>query len=205
MTEQGDGRTVTGRIATAHALAGGVAAGQRAGPYPMGLIAILATAAMLFAAFTAALLVRRTGGDWARVDLPPIVWLNTTLLLASSAAVELARGAVRLGAPPLASARLATGGVLGVLFLAGQILAWRALAAGGGFLPSSPYAAFFYMLSAVHGAHVLGGLAALGWTLRRMMRGAYSPTGHAGLTHAAIFWHFVGGVWIYLLVVLSTL
>jgi cytochrome c oxidase subunit 3 len=171
----------------------------------MGLIAILATVGMLFAAFTAALLVRRTGGDWARVDLPPIVWVNATIILASSGAVELARRAVRLGAQPLAVPRLAAGGLLGVLFLAGQILAWRALAARGGFLPTNPYAAFFYMLSAVHGAHVLGGLAALGWTLRRMMRGAYSPAHHAGLTHAAIFWHFVGGVWIYLLVVLSTL
>ncbi len=205
MSERGDGRNVTGGIATAHALAGGVAGGPRAGPYPMGLMAILATVAMLFAAFTAALLVRRTGGDWARVDLPPIVWLNTALLLASNAAVELARRAVRLGIQPLVASRLATGGVLGTLFLAGQVLAWRALAARGGFVPITPHATFVYTLSAVHGAHVLGGLAALGWTLRGALRGAYSPADHAGLSHAAIFWHFVGGVWIYLLVVLSTL
>jgi len=205
VNEDGNGRPVTDELATGGVAARSPVGEAPGGPYPIGLMAILATAAMLFAAFTAALLVRRTGGDWARVELPPIVWVNAALLLASSAAVELGRRAVRRGALPLAAPRLATGGILGALFLAGQILAWRALAARGGFLPTNPYAAFFYMLSAVHGVHVLGGLGGLGWTLRRTIQGAYSPARHTGLTHAAIFWHFVGGVWIYLLVVLSTL
>jgi cytochrome c oxidase subunit 3 len=82
-------------------------------------------------------------------------------------------------------------------------VAWKALIAQGVFLPSSPHAAFFYMLSAVHGAHVIGGLGALGWTLNRAFRGAYTATTHTGLTHAAIYWHFVGALWIYLLILLS--
>ena len=175
------------------------------GPYPIGLGAILATVAMLFAAFTAALLVRRTGADWVRVPLPPIVWANTAVLLASSAAVEAARAAVRRGALRGLVHWLAVAALLGALFLGGQVVAWRMLAARGVFLPTSPYAAFFYLLSAVHGAHVLGGLGALGWTLRRARGGAYSRDCHGGLTHAAVYWHFVAGVWIYLLAVLSTL
>ncbi len=177
----------------------------RLGPYPMGLMAILATVAMLFAAFTAALLVRRTGSDWTPVSLPPIIWLNTLLLIASSAAVELGRASVRRDALHGSARWLAIASLLGVLFLAGQIVAWRMLAARGVFLPTNPHAAFFYMLSAVHGAHVIGGLTALVWTLRRALRGAYTRARHAGLTHAAIFWHFVGGVWVHLLVLLSTL
>ncbi len=172
------------------------------GPYPLGLLCILATVAMLFAAFTAALLVRRTGGDWVRVDLPVIVWLNTVFLLASSAAVEMARGKVRRNAQYGAVRWLAAAGFLGTLFLAGQIVAWRSLAARGVFLPTNPHAAFFYMLSAVHGAHVVGGLAALVWTTRRAVHGAYSWAQHVGLTHAAVFWHFVAGVWLYLMVLL---
>lgn len=205
MSESGNARLVADQLGAGRVAARSAVGEAPGGPYPMGLMAILATVAMLFAAFTAALLVRRTGGDWARVELPPVVWLNTALLLASSAAVELARRAIRRGAPPLAALRLAAGGVLGVLFLGGQVLAWRALAARGVFLPTSPHAAFFYMLSAVHGAHVLGGLGALGWALGRTVRGAYSPARYTGLTHAAIFWHAIGGVWVYLLVVLSTL
>lgn len=178
---------------------------HRPGPYPIGLMALLATVTMLFAAFTAALFVRRTGTDWVPVPLPPIVWANTVILIASSAAVELARASVRRDVSGLPARWLAIATLLGVLFLAGQVGAWRMLAGRGVFLPTSPHAAFFYMLSAVHGAHVLGGLAALTWTLQRTMRGAYTRARHGGLTHAAVFWHFVGGVWVYLLALLSTL
>lgn len=177
----------------------------RPGPYPVGLAGILATVGMLFTAFTAALLVRRTGGDWTSLPLPPIIWANTAVLLASSAAVELARAQLRRERPDRLAGWLALAGLLGVLFLSGQIVAWRMLAARGVFLPTSPNAAFFYMLTAVHGAHVLGGLGALGWTLRRAARGAYTRARHAGVTHAATYWHFVGGVWVYLLTLLSTL
>ncbi|MFQ5890781.1 MAG: heme-copper oxidase subunit III [Gemmatimonadota bacterium] len=195
---QGDGISAGAVVALGHAP-------PAPGPYPIGLAAILATVGMLFAAFTAALLVRRTGADWVPVRLPGIVWLNTALLVASSAAVQRARGVMRRGASGPAVRWLAAGSVLGLLFLAGQLVAWRMLAARGVFLPTNPHAAFFYTLSAVHGAHVLGGLGALGWTLRRAAGGAYTAARHIGLSHAAIFWHFVGGVWVYLLTLLSTL
>ena len=177
----------------------------RRGSYPIGLVGLLATVAMLFAAFSAAILVRRAGTDWARVALPPIVWFNTVLLVASSGGVELARRSVHRGAGPGAARWLAIAGLLGLLFLAGQVTAWRLLVARGVLLPTSPHAAFFYMLSAVHGVHVLGGLGALAWTLRRAMGGAYTSAHHAGLAHVAIYWHFVGGVWVYLLTALSIL
>ncbi len=179
--------------------------GDRPGPYPMGLMGLLATVAMLFAAFTAAILVRRTGTDWTRVTLPSIVWANTVLLIGSTIAIELARASARRDAQQRLIHWLTTGSVIGVIFLVGQIAAWRSLAAQGVFLPSNPHAAFFYMLSAVHGLHMVGGLGALTWTSQRARRGVYTPHKHAGLTHAAIFWHFMGGVWIYLLVLLSTL
>jgi cytochrome c oxidase subunit 3 len=171
----------------------------------MGLMGILATVAMLFAAFSAALLVRRTGTDWVPVPLPRFAWVNAVVLVASSAAVELARARVRSGGSRRAAYWLAAAGALGVLFLAGQVEVWRALAARGVFLPTGPHAAFFYLLSAIHGAHVAGGLGALAWTLRRARLGAYTAAAHAGLTHAAIYWHFVGGVWLYLLAMLATL
>ncbi|HUL03420.1 MAG TPA: cytochrome c oxidase subunit 3 [Gemmatimonadales bacterium] len=174
-------------------------------PYSIGLVAILTTVVMLFTAFTAALLIRRTGDDWARVALPGIVWANTLVILLSSAAIERARAAVRANASQRAAGWMSVGALFGLLFLAGQVIAWRSLAAHGVFLSSNPHAAFFYMLSGVHGAHVLGGLAALGWTLGRTRAGAYGPARHAGLTHAAVYWHTVGGVWLWLLAILSTL
>ena len=171
----------------------------------MGLMAILATVAMLFAAFTAAVLIRRTGGDWEAVPLPPLIWGNTAVLIMSSVAVERARGAARRDQARQSARWLAVASSLGVLFVAGQVAAWRLLVVRGVVLPSSAYASFFYMLSAVHGAHVVGGLGALGWTLRRAGRGAYRGSRQAGLAHTAIYWHFVGGVWLYLVVLLLTL
>ena len=190
---------VSSRVVTANEF------GDRTGPYPMGLMGLLATVAMLFAAFTAAILMRRTGTDWTRVTLPSIVWANTLLLVGSTVAIELARASARRDAQQRLIHWLTTGSVFGVMFLVGQVVAWRSLAAQGIFLPSNPHAAFFYMLSAVHGLHVVGGLGALTWTSKRARRGAYTPREHAGLTHAAIFWQFMGGVWVYLLVLLSTL
>ncbi|MSR07787.1 MAG: hypothetical protein EXR93_12090 [Gemmatimonadetes bacterium] len=172
------------------------------GPYPMGLMALLTTVGMLFAAFTAALLVRRTGGDWTPVRLPRVVVFSTTCIVLSSIAVEVARAWLRRGMLADSVNWLAGSGLLGMLFLGGQVVAWRHLALRGVFLPSSPHAAFFYMLSATHAAHIVGGLGAIAWTLNRLRRGAYSPERHAGFTHAAVFWHFVGAVWLYLLILL---
>jgi cytochrome c oxidase subunit 3 len=171
----------------------------------MGLMAVLATVAMLFAAFTAAILVRRTGMDWDRVTLPPIVWLNTVALALSSILVERARAAIRRGALSATVRHLGAASLLGGLFLLGQLVAWYALVRQGVFLPTNPHAAFFYMLSAVHGAHVIGGLGALGWTRGRAARGAYTADRYTGLQHTAIYWHFVGLIWVYLLVLLVTL
>jgi len=170
----------------------------------MGLMGVIATVAMLFAAFTAAMLVRRTGTDWEPVTLPRIVWLNVVTLVVSSVALELARRAMVTGSE--ATTRWMSGAAsLGMLFLVGQTMAWLQLAARGVFLPSSPHASFFYMLSAVHGAHVIGGVGALGWAVRRTRQGWFTRTHHGGMTHISVYWHFVGVVWLYLLVMLSIL
>jgi cytochrome c oxidase subunit 3 len=158
---------------------GGPRADLVQGPYPMGLMAILATVAMLFAAFTAALLIRRTGADWTPVELPMIVWINAVVIVVSSGLVEISKRRLGHGDGESAPLWLSMAAVLGLLFLTGQWVAWRALIAQGVLLPSGPHAAFFYMLSAVHGAHVLGGLGALAWTLKRAFGGGYTASSHA--------------------------
>ncbi len=172
------------------------------GLYPIFLLALLATVTMLFAAFTAAILISRSGSDWVPVQLPGIVWANALVILASSALLEMARRSLRVGEESLAPLWLGLAGMLGLIFLGGQLVTWSFLMEQGVFLPTSPHAAFFYMLSAVHGAHVLGGLGALAWTLRNALSGAYSAYQYRGLSHAAIYWHYVGAIWIYLLVLL---
>jgi len=160
----------------------------RAGANRTLLAAILASVVMLFTAFAAAYLERVAARGWSRIELPSLIWINTVLLLASSVTLELAR---RRG---LRVALLATL-VLGALFLVGQYAAWLQLRADGVFLPTSPHGSFFYLLTAVHGLHVLAGLAAL--VVARARPALLGP--------CAAFWHLMGAVWVYVLFVLTVL
>jgi cytochrome c oxidase subunit 3 len=152
------------------------------------LLAFLATVVMLFAGFTSAWLIRRTGSDWGRVALPPLAYANTFVLALASATLERARRAPA----PSARAWLATTLVLGLGFLAGQVHLWRALSSAGAFVTATPQGAFLFLLSAVHGLHLLGGLVALACAVARAARPRL----------AAVYWHFLGLVWLYVLLLL---
>jgi cytochrome c oxidase subunit 3 len=175
----------------------GVALRHPVVPARTGVWAGIAAITMMFAAFLSALLVRRGEADWVHVPLPPILYVNTLLLLASSATLERAR------ARPAPAARwLSITLALGLLFVAGQILAWRAFAAQGLFLASSPASAFFYLLTAVHGTHLLGGLVALVYVRRRAQRDP-GPGPAGALGAASGYWHFLTALWVCLLLILT--
>jgi cytochrome c oxidase subunit III len=91
---------------------------------------------------------------------------------------------------------------LGLLFIGGQVLAWRDLAAQGLFLATNPSSAFFYVFTALHALHLLGGIAALGYVLIRLHRSATWPSAGA-LDATSLYWHFMDVLWLYLLVVLA--
>jgi cytochrome c oxidase subunit 3 len=161
----------------------------------------MATVTMLFVGFTSAYLVRRASPDWRPIEPPPLLWLNTAVLLSSSVLLETARRRLRGWAPADASRWLAGAGLLGMLFLAGQVAAWRQLAGRGVFLASSPHSSFLHLLSGVHGAHLLGGLGWFASALIRLRRFALLP-GEDGLDLLATYWHFLAVVWVYVLLLL---
>jgi cytochrome c oxidase subunit 3 len=165
------------------------------------LWAFLGTVCMLFIGFTSAYIVRRGGADWQPVPLPWLLWVNTAVLFASSVTVELARR--RQAAWRLAEVRpfVDATGALGFLFLAGQVMAWQQLRALGVFLASNPHSSFFYLLTGVHGLHLLGGLVWLARVAARARRLAVAP-GTNSLALFATYWHFLAGLWIYLLLLL---
>ncbi len=164
----------------------------------LGLGAIL----MFFMALTSSYIVRKgLGGDWQPVRLPAILWFNTLVLLVSSAAIEVARR--QLGAGAADSFRrwwgLTTG--LGIVFLVGQVAAWRQLADAGVFLASNPASSFFYLLTAAHGLHLLGGVVALLYVAFRAWRHSRITQGTAAEL-ASIYWHFMDGLWVFLFLLL---
>jgi cytochrome c oxidase subunit 3 len=169
-----------------------------------GLWLLLATLAMMFIGFTSAYMVRRAAADWRALPFPPVLAWNTAALLASSVLLELARRALQAWDIPGAQRWLAATGLLGALFAGGQTVAWRQLAAQGIFLASNPHSSFFYLLTGVHLVHLAGGLAWFTAAFARLRRMAYAP-GEDGLGLFAIYWHFLGALWVYLLVVLYVL
>ncbi len=166
------------------------------------LVGILAIA-MFFAALTSALVIRQGGAtDWVRFQLPSILLVNTLVLLVSSGTLELSRRRLAgdLGSPAGRSLLYATLG-LGLLFLAGQFVAWRALVAQGLYLATAPSSAFFYLFTVLHALHVIGGLIALSYVSVRVSRAGGADPLNA-LAAAALYWHFMLALWLYLLLIL---
>jgi cytochrome c oxidase subunit III len=164
---------------------------------------------MSFAAYTSALVVRAGDSpDWTHVRLPWILYANTLALIASSVTFEIGRrrltGPYESRASGLSYVHLTLG--LGLLFLAGQVMAWRALAAQGLYLATNPNSSFFYVLTAVHALHLIGGLAGIAYVVRRARVSALpspGPVSAGTLGAVALYWHFMDVLWLYLLVVLT--
>ena len=179
------------------------AAAARTGPVPAqtGVVIGIAAITMTFAAFTSALVMRKGGApDWTHFQLPTLLFANTAVLLASSGTLAIARRRLRAGTPG-GSAWLSVTLALGMLFVAGQVAAWRDLAAQGLFLATAPSAAFFYVLTAAHAVHVMGGVTALAYVRSRVRRTAAAPLGAVGAV--TTYWHFMDALWLYLFLLLA--
>jgi cytochrome c oxidase subunit 3 len=168
---------------------------------------VLAAIAMTFAAFTSALIVRQGSSlDWRHLSLPRVLYLNTLVLLASSVTLEISRRriAVFMGGPRTfdlnPSRWLYVTLVLGLVFVAGQYAAWLQLRSEGLYLATNPASSFFYLLTAVHALHVLGGLGGLTYVLRKLHTVVLR---RSTLDTFSRYWHFMGILWVYLLLLIS--
>jgi cytochrome c oxidase subunit 3 len=168
----------------------------------LGLWLGLGTITMLFASFTSAYIVRSSGADWVPLEMPSILWWNSAILLLSSVTMEIARRAFHRWQPITFRKWLLATALLGSAFLLGQIFAWRELAGQGIYLVSHPHSSFFYVLTAIHGAHLLAGVLAIFYVLSLAIRYRLTPGESSSPSIAATYWHFVDVLWLYLMVVL---
>lgn len=162
------------------------------------------------------------GTDWYPLGEPPLLWFNTAILAASSLAFHWAFGAAQAGKGGTLRAEIALGGLLGLAFLIGQYALWRhydqsgyvlasslAVCTAGAFDPlalpipesrsGNPAIAFFYLISGVHGLHILGGLVAWGVTARRVLGGGAPRAAARAVQLCARYWHFMLLVWLAML------
>jgi cytochrome c oxidase subunit III len=173
------------------------------------MIFLLIIVMMTFAGLIGAYIVISTNGvlEWRPVSLPFQVWISTALIVASSVAYSISQRALNAGDQRKNKNYLLATTVLGGMFIASQILAWLALVNRGVYMESNPYAGFFYIMTALHAVHVIGGIVALGYLVLRVWE---STTVAAELEKrrevagaVGWYWHFMDGLWIVLLILLG--
>lgn len=173
--------------------------------YFTGMGVALGGILMFFMALVSALVVRKgaPSGDWQALGTVHLPWriltLDTLILLASSATLARAHNRFRADDDESFSHWWGVTAILGLFFLGGQLLAWRELAAAGTYLATNPSSSFFYVLTAAHGLHLLGGIVGLlivaFYKTRRLSRGT-------AIGVASLYWHFMDGIWLCLFLVL---
>jgi cytochrome c oxidase subunit 3 len=180
---------------------------DRATTASIGLWVFMGVATALFSLFATAYVMRMSGSDAVALALPWQLWLSTALLLAGGVALSKAGAAAR-GGRGLAQARrlLLAGGLCALAFLAVQLWAWQALLAAQVMPAGNPGGSFFYLLTAMHGLHVAGGLAGWAW----MARAAWRPGARLAdlawrIGLIARYWHFMLAVWLLLFAMLGWL
>ena len=177
-------------------------------PARTGIWIALATITMSFAAFTSALIVRQGSAmDWQHITLPRVLYFNTLVLLASSVTLEVSRRRVASYMRGMTSGAARPLGwlyatlFLGVVFVVGQYAAWVRLKSEGLYRATSPTSSFFYVLTAVHALHVLGGLGGLVNVIQKLSR-SVATLRRSTLDATSYYWHFMGVLWLYLLLLL---
>jgi cytochrome c oxidase subunit III len=165
-----------------------------------GLLVLVAITAMVFAAFLTAFIVRRQETlNWQPIPKPPILLVNTGVLLASSLLLDVSRRALKHRNRIQFNWWWSLATAMGILFLLGQAEAWRELGHRGIFVASSPSSSFFYLFTAAHAVHLLGGVSALIYVDVQALRLQLGPAKRTAIDIAAIYWHFLDVVWLLLM------
>jgi len=170
------------------------------------LIIACASIVMMFMAFTSAYIVRRAAGNWLEFRLPNIFFINTAVILLSSVTLQASYYFFKNGKEFLYKGLMILSFLLGILFLLLQYQGWLDMQAIGVELTGNPSGSFVYVISGVHAAHILGGLAALTVALVQAFSLRYKVTPRRKLRFelTLIYWHFVDFLWVYLLVFFVT-
>lgn len=176
----------------------------------VGLWVFLAVVTSFFALFMVMYTGRSGSADWRPVPVPQLLWLNTIFLLLSSVALQRARSAANRDNFTGVKVNLAVGGIFTIVFVLGQLFAWKQLNSSGYFLAANPANTFFYLLTGLHGLHLIGGL----WVWARMINRTWNKLGSLNVTQSAgirlsiqlcsVYWHFLFILWLILFYLLSS-
>lgn len=168
----------------------------------VALVVLIAVLTSVFALTMSAYLIRMELGDWRPLPEPQLLWINTAVLALAS--VGMHRAFLKAGRQDRAQTMggLIFAGICLILFVFGQMLAWQQLRELGYFAASNPANAFFYLVTGLHVVHILGGLIAWGFTMRKAMASTEIAEAQLMVQLAGIYIHFLLVVWFVLFALL---
>jgi cytochrome c oxidase subunit III len=166
----------------------------------IGLVILLVSTFIVFSALLIAFLARRAmGDDWISMHKPHLLWVNTAVLILSSFVLDKSRRALKARDRSSFNLWWTTATALGGVFLVGQLIVWNQLRSAGVYVATNPSSSFFYVLTAVHAAHLIGGMTALIWVDVQAWRLQLGPAKRTAIDICAIFWHYLDGLWLILM------
>lgn len=172
-------------------------------PKKFALWLFMVTVVMIFAAFTSAHIVRQAQGEWLIYDLPQQFLINTGIIALSSIFLHLAFRAAKKDNVKMLKPMVLIATLLGFGFLAGQWAAWGDLvSAGNHFVGGNVAPSFLYVITGVHAAHLIGGVIYLLYILISSFRYKVHSKNMLNMEMCTTFWHFLGGLWVYLYIFL---
>ncbi len=173
--------------------------------YRVGLVVLLAVITSFFMLSISAYRMRMgIGNDWIPVRAPGLLWVNTLILVLGSVALQLAWNAARREDAERLRLGLLAGGACTTAFLVGQLVVWGQLQDSGRYVAGNPATSFFFLITALHGLHLLGGMVAWGRTLVRVRRGDSPARIRVSVELCTLYWHFLLLVWFVLFALLLT-
>tara|TARA_Y100000768_G_scaffold202418_1_gene152237 strand:+ start:4388 stop:5056 length:669 start_codon:yes stop_codon:yes gene_type:complete len=169
-------------------------------PQAIALSTFMAVATSLFALFASAYSLRMEMPDWRPLNEPLILWTNTAFLVLASIGYQWSRNNV--ATTDIGSKKVLNGliiaGTFSILFLIGQLLAWKDLSDQGMFASTNPAVAFFYVFTAMHGLHLLGGMYVWARSIIKIRKKQDIRLVRTSVELCTIYWHFMLLVWMLL-------
>ncbi|HEV7307904.1 cytochrome c oxidase subunit 3 [Ensifer sp.] len=172
-------------------------------PAQIGLGVFLVVVGALFTLFISAYFMRMASTDWWSTPMPKILWLNTAILGLGSLLLHAARVTAEHHRDEASRTALIAALATGLAFLAGQVFAWRELTDAGFLLADNPANSFFYMITGMHGLHILGGLFALSRVIVKTRSEPMGDKAVLSITLCGTYWHFMLAVWLVLFALFS--
>lgn len=171
-------------------------------PKKFAMWLFLASVMMLFMSITSAYIVRQAEGNWVYFDLPSLFYVTSVIIVVSSVTMQLAYFAVKRDNISTAKTMVLITTLFGVAFLVGQFFGWKQLVVNSIYLVGNPSGSFFYIITGLHGLHIISAVVFLLIILNAVFKGKVHAGNMTKMEMCTTYWHFLGGLWLYLFIFL---